>query len=519
LNRVGRTIVFNICLMACCGVAIGKDKGWTEVRSPHFRVLTDGSVGDARRIAKEFEQMRAVFAVAFPKMRLETGSPLLIFAPRDEASMKSLAPARWKKKPPQVAGLFETGWEKRFAIVRLDQDRPGAYQVVYHEYVHSLLHANFRWLPLWLDEGLAEYYGGTYFEKSKIYVGAPPTRLSRLRGETLIPIEKLMTQNPYVAYRGDDRRIDLFYGESWALVHFCVFGPGMEQGRKLVQFYNKLELGEEQLKAFNEVFGSLKDMQKALDNYVRNFLFQSYVMAPPEQFDEKSYASRILSVAETDEAFGSYRLWTHDLAEAREIIESGLSEDPKLAELHEDMGFVEFAEGKDGEASREFTTACDLNNRLYLSVYFRTMMSPVARLESLEDRENFHDALAQVIKINPEFAPAYVRLAILRARLNDLTTALAVSRKAEQLEPNRAGYHLLTGKILLRQGKGAQSGEAAKYVAERWSGPDHNEAMELWSAVAESQRPSLELLVQEASAPLTVQGTVKAQPAATKLIR
>lgn len=147
-----------IALLVCSGLQ-AKEKPWTEVKSPHFRVLTDGSVGEARRVANEFEQMRSVFATAFPKMQLETGAPLLIFAPRDEQSMISLAPLVWKKEAAHVAGVFQTGWDKQFAIVRIDQDHPGAYQVVYHEYVHSLLHANFRWLPGWLDEGLADFYG------------------------------------------------------------------------------------------------------------------------------------------------------------------------------------------------------------------------------------------------------------------------------------------------------------------------------------------------------------------------
>jgi len=141
------------------GSSFAGEKTLAEVRSPNFRVLTNGSDHDARRIALEFEQMRAVFAVGFPNMRLTTGAPLLIFAMQTENDMKWLAPAIWKNhKGPMPAGLFDHGWEKQFAIVRLDQDRPGAYNVVYHEYVHTLLHSNFRWLPTWLDEGLAEFY-------------------------------------------------------------------------------------------------------------------------------------------------------------------------------------------------------------------------------------------------------------------------------------------------------------------------------------------------------------------------
>ena len=41
------------------------EQTWTEVRSPHFRVITNGSSRDGRAVANEFEQMRYVFALRF----------------------------------------------------------------------------------------------------------------------------------------------------------------------------------------------------------------------------------------------------------------------------------------------------------------------------------------------------------------------------------------------------------------------------------------------------------------------
>jgi hypothetical protein len=82
MTRMFWTLLFAVVLLGHGPLAGAKQKPWTEVRSPHFRVLTDGSVGEARRVANEFEQMRAVFVAEFPTLRLETGAPLLIFAPR-----------------------------------------------------------------------------------------------------------------------------------------------------------------------------------------------------------------------------------------------------------------------------------------------------------------------------------------------------------------------------------------------------------------------------------------------------
>jgi hypothetical protein len=102
-------------------------KHWVEVRSPHFRVLTDGSAGQASSVAREFEHMRAAFAAQFPGFRLESGAQLTILAPRDERQLKELTPRNWKGATIIPTGYFQHGWDKEYAVVRLDQvggDRP-----------------------------------------------------------------------------------------------------------------------------------------------------------------------------------------------------------------------------------------------------------------------------------------------------------------------------------------------------------------------------------------------------------
>jgi tetratricopeptide (TPR) repeat protein len=472
------------------------DKPFTEVRSPHFRVLTNGNEHDARRIALEFEQMRAVFAVGFPNMRLSTGAPLLIFAVQTENDMKALAPAMWKKhKGPLPAGLFQIGWEKQFAIVRLDQDLPGAYNVVYHEYVHTLLHSNFRWLPTWLDEGLADFYGSTRFEGKKSYIGAPSTRVNDLKNHTMIPLETLLVVNPWSYFRGDENQISTFYAESWALVHYLVFGQDMELGKKLSHFYARLQAGDQQMKAFREVFGDLKTVDASLRQYIQAFAFRAYVVENPNAMQAKDFSSRKLTQPESDSEIAGYRLWEHDGPEATGLVDRALQDDPALGAAHEEKAFIYFREGKDEDALREFSRACELDKTLYLSQYFKAMMT--GKRETPEQREALRAELEQIKQINLQFAPAYVQLAILFIADGQGTKALVQSRKAEQLEPSRAGYHLLSGEMLLRMKREKEAAETARYVAERWHGPDHNEAVALWNRIPAASRPADAVVVEE----------------------
>src|SRR5581483_11186892 len=488
--------VFQIAMaLIVTSAAIAAEKPWTEIRSPHFRVLTNGSQGDARRVAHEFEQLHSVFERQFQNARLQSGAPLLVFAVRDEDTAKALEPHIWRTGSNR-AGEFHHGWEKQYAIVRLDTfGGNGSREVVYHEYTHSILHMNTHWLPLWLDEGLAEFYAFTRFEEHRIYLGAPTERYKVLRSKTPLPVEQFIAINQRSPYYLDGDKNQLFYAEAWALVHYLTYGPGMDNGKRIGEFINLLEQRVEQKKAFEQAFGNLAAVDKALTAYVQQPTFTTTILKDP-QGDDKALEVRTLSVAETEAELGGYHLWTHDLDGARALLEQAAKDDPQLGLAHENTAFLRFAEGKDADAANEFSKAFALDEKLYLSLFAKTMLAPLPTSPSVPDLNSFGAAMGQVLQLNPRFAPGYVQLALLAVREGDLSSALLMSRKAEEMEPSLAGYHLLSGQILLREGKFSEAAAAAKYVANRWIGPDRDEAIELWNRIPNDQLPSGEPLTE-----------------------
>ena len=91
--------------------AADKPEAWIEVRSPHFRVVSNGNEKQARRVAGQFERFREVLRNTLTKGRLDPATPLLIFAVKDEKSLKTLLPEFWEKKVNYnaVAGMPYAG--------------------------------------------------------------------------------------------------------------------------------------------------------------------------------------------------------------------------------------------------------------------------------------------------------------------------------------------------------------------------------------------------------------------------
>jgi tetratricopeptide (TPR) repeat protein len=484
-----------ILLLSSSIPSLARDRPLIETRSPHFRVLTDGSKEDGRSVALQFEQMRFVLADSYPTFRLEGGAPLVIFAARDESAARSLRPDLWKQKGARPAGYFEPSWEKQFAMVRMDAIAQGQVDVVYHEYTHSVMHLNLHWIPLWLDEGLAEYYGFTQFDKQKIYVGAPPPieQIKYLIGP-LIPVETMLSVDQDSQYYHDEWLSHRFYSEAWALVHFMIFGPEMQHGKLLNRFATLLQGRTDQKKAFEQTFGPFAQFDKAFSEYLgfvkflKQSSFKAGVMRNPPNLNTDEFAVRTMTLADTHAELAGFHLWSNDLEHARALAEQAIQEDAKLGLAHEVMGFIDFADGKDADALSEFSQACDLDPTLYLSLFAKTMMSPIASFSATGDQDAAQSALLKVLKLNPQFAPAYVQLARLSVARDDMANAIGLARKAERLEPTRSGYHVFSGKILLRMGKPHEAAEFAQFVAEGWSGPNHNEAVELWNSIPPEQR-------------------------------
>jgi len=474
-----------LCSLALLGPSAATAQTWREIQSPHFRIVTDGSEKDGRDVAKEFEQMRSVFSSLFKNPVLDTGAPLLIVAVH-EPGLQALAPIFWKQRD-KIAGQFFRGWERQFALVRLDGSSELNQSVVFHEYTHSILHANVHWLPTWLDEGLAEFYAYTRFEGNHIYIGPPSVRFNHLKSGPLIPISQMLTANAATFFK-DKERDDLFYGEAWAMVHYISYGKHMGDGAKLTSFVQMMEQGTPQLEAFQQTFGDPAAFQEKLSSYLSNFTFAAGVMREVRGPDPNSFTVRILTRAEADYALGSFDIGAHDYASGATLLRAAEATDPTLAGPHEELGFLAWRAGLDGEARQQWQKAVSADPSSYRSAFALLMSGPPLKQQTPQQLEQTRHALEAINTSAPKFAPALVELALIQWRQGQMNAAYKTSLAAEKLEPWRAEYHLLTGHLLLQGHQPALAAHYARQVADRWTGSDHDEAVDLWNQVPLADR-------------------------------
>src|SRR6185436_6189767 len=163
---------------------------WSSVRTAHVEVVTDATSPVAMRIALRLESLREALALLLPPLVVDA-SPVQVIVFRDESLARAYAPT-WRGLQDEVAGFSHAGPDRRRVLIVDDQGRMPS--VAQHEYVHSLLDVAWSDSPLWLNEGLAEYFSTFTADDGRAHAGAPvPGHVEWLDAHDLMPLQQLFT--------------------------------------------------------------------------------------------------------------------------------------------------------------------------------------------------------------------------------------------------------------------------------------------------------------------------------------
>jgi tetratricopeptide (TPR) repeat protein len=460
-----RARILACLLLASVGVAnAAKPQAWIEVRSPHFVVVSDANEKRARRVALQFELIRAVFQKSFPRARVDPVGQVTVLAARDEKSLKNLLPEFWEEKGQlHPDGIFVRGPEKNFVALRVDVPSEDAYHTIYHEYVHMLMSLNVPWLPTWLNEGIAEVYGNSFIGEKAVHLGRPSlAHLALLRQGRLLPLDVLLAVDHSSPYYNEADKASIFYAQSWALTHFLMLGDRMQHRQKLVEFVGLINNGMDQREALERTLGDLKTLDERLKAYIQQPTLGYVRIEPPEDIKQEEFTVRELPVAESDAVRGDFHLQSGRETEARALLEEALRLDPRVALAHESLGFFHYQRGEKEEAAEQFAEAVKLDSRSYLAHYYNALLTTQNSLDQ-ESIALAEESLQRALELNPEFGYAAAALAGLYANQEDkLDQALLLATRAVELNPSEVSNYITLGHILLRLNRADEAQSAGQ---------------------------------------------------------
>ena len=443
---------------------------WRSVRTNNLFVIGNADPEKLRQVAAWLEFFHSAFGRLVSRNVIDASVPTTVIIFRDDASFTPFKLGGSKN----ITGYFQPGDDVNYIAIALDPTGRDQFSTAFHEYVHLHVRDNIPDAPLWLNEGLAELYGSFQFSGNDALLGAPIGYFLRLlRSQELLPLSTLFSINTRSAHYNEQEKAGLFYGQSWALVHYLMLS---ERGRQeqFTRFINQVSRGEDAAKAIQSVYGmSLEMLEQELKNYARRGEFTAQRIASvdnPQAYAAYTAMQRTsLTEAEANFYLGDLLLHTNRDSEAERYFKHAIAMDPSYAPAHAALGLVYVYQRRYAEAKPHLQKAAAspqnyLIHYLYAFVLSREGMSEGSVNDySRESATVMRDQLQRSIKINPNYAPAYHLYAFVNLVTDErMDEAYEMIKKALQLAPSKPNYLLVLAQIHLRRSEP----EAARPILE-----------------------------------------------------
>ncbi len=211
--RLGLACALGVCAAAAV-LAQTPRLTWSYASSDHFEAY---AVGDQRRaldVIGDFERVHPTFVYLLGLPDRPVRRPRLITF----ATAAQFAPYGSN----DISNAFWLGTPDGDFIVLHSLDADSMPDVV-HEYTHLMLNRADLDYPLWLNEGLAQYYSTMTPVGSQMRIGLVPAgSMDALTRGPLLAIDRLVAVDAQSPDYNDPNLAPRFYAESWALTHMLL---------------------------------------------------------------------------------------------------------------------------------------------------------------------------------------------------------------------------------------------------------------------------------------------------------
>lgn len=446
----GRRLLYPCVLVASLAFARDKQENWLQVTTPHFTVVCNDSENQARQIADQFERIRLILHGTFPTIQ-DPAVPIMVIAVKDTKDFRSLEPEDYLA-PGQLdlAGIFLQAADKDYVLLRSEAGGNHPYATVYHEYTHLFLSGMDENLPLWFNEGLAEFYQNTDIYKTDTILGqVSPYDIYSLRHDHLLPLTTLLAVDRNSPFYHDEQKGSIFYSESWALIHYLETQDARDHTHKIGDYALLIGDHVDGVAAATRAFGDLAQLQSALESYIQRLVFRAVRLTNQRDPGEASFKVQSITSTQADAIRADFLAYNHRENDARGLLSQVLQSDAENVLAHETMGYLEFRAGHMAQAEHWFEQAAELDSQSYLANYYFASIA-MNREPNAENDKRIEDCLRKAIRLNPSYAASYDRLALFyEKRGENLDQAHTLSLRAMQLDPGDVSFRLHAAHILL----------------------------------------------------------------------
>jgi tetratricopeptide (TPR) repeat protein len=433
-------------------------ESWTSVRTRNLFLISDASPAELRQVATWLELFHSAVAGLLPRRSFNSSLPTVGIVFRSAREFDQFKPI-YQGKPAEMGGYFQPGDDVNYIALPLEPGEP--LYAVFHEYVHLYVQDNMPNTPLWLNEGLADFYSTAAMGNGEAAIGAPISSYVRLlRTSELLPINTLLSVGNASAHYHDRDKRGIFYAESWALTHYLMLGNNGQRRAQVARYLSLVSAGVSAEASFNNAFQTnLATMEKELSDYVSQNVFPTERVGIRRTDSFGSIQTEALSQAEAGYYLGDLLLHIGRVANAESFFSEALSLDANLIPAHAALGMLRVRQGRVAEALRHLQRAAPTSDNHLVHFFYayalsRQGMSEDGRVSHYpaETLQTIRAELQTTMKLAPNFAEAYHLLAFVNLVANEqLDQSVELMKRAMRLQPDRQDLKLVLAQIYRKQ--------------------------------------------------------------------
>lgn len=397
-----------------------EESTWVEVRSEHFHFFSNASEDRTQDVVEVLEQFRAVLDQLLPGGPVvgATETTVFVFGSTDSYAPYNL---RTPSGEPTVASGF-CARSPYGVTIAIDATPGRSYrQMIYHEYVHQLLFQRFPGLPIWVHEGLAEYFSTLTLVEGNARVGfAPQSHVDWFLTNEAPTAYALLSATAESVKFSEIERAGPFYAGSWLLAHYLLHDAGA--GPISVEQLLGLRSADAPFdRSLLEALGvSKNELSERLTAYGRKKSFAFNTVPLEETTPPMDGESKPATRADLLTRLGEVQSFVHDNQPvASEHFLAALALDPGRVRAAIGLSYSSELAGGQAQAARWFAEAVARSPEdatVYLKraealiiAYQRAHPGKTALASELDSQlANARDAARKATELDPKLAPAYL---------------------------------------------------------------------------------------------------------------
>lgn len=358
---------------------------WITLRADEFEIVSNASAAATTDIAEDLLRMRAAVGKV-TRLNVRSPLPTKVFIFANERSFAPYREAVFGRDADNISGIFLGGENGNFILLQGGSPN-GVDRIVFHELTHYFVKNTVAGLPLWVNEGLAEYYSTFRTHGDEVHIGRPvDNHVLWLRGKPLIPLRDLISVDRDSEIYNERSRQGVFYAESWALLHYLMLGSEERRGQ-LNAYLSLISAHKPAEEAFTTAFGvTYQQMEVELRGYVRRnaFRYTKYslhdlAMTEVPKPQPMTYAAVLYQMG---------HMLAHsaptNAADAEQFLAEALKANPANAAAHADLGRMHELAGRIPDAEESYHRAVQLGSK-DPEIYLLYGASVISRLGDEEE--------------------------------------------------------------------------------------------------------------------------------------